>query len=58
MATAIQAAMSRISRCCGVLFNGWCLALIQTSAAAGAIQVRAVAPGLASAEVVLQSVSE
>lgn len=39
-------------------FNGWCLALIQTSAAAGAIQVRAVAPGLASAEVVLQSVSE
>lgn len=39
-------------------FNGWCLALIQTAAIAGDIQIRAVSPGLASAEVVLRSVSE
>ncbi|MEK3672748.1 beta-galactosidase GalA [Paenibacillus sp. FSL R10-2771] len=39
-------------------FNGWCLALIQASAEAGSIQVRAVSTGLASAEVVLQVTAE
>ncbi len=38
-------------------FNGWCLALIQTSAEAGHITVRAVATGLAPAEVVLQGLT-
>ncbi|MBT2289665.1 DUF4982 domain-containing protein [Paenibacillus albidus] len=35
-------------------FNGWCLALVQASAEAGPVTVRAVSTGLASAEVVLQ----
>ncbi|MEK4064199.1 MULTISPECIES: beta-galactosidase GalA [Paenibacillus] len=36
-------------------FNGWCLALIQTSPAAGSIKVKAVSMGLAAAEVVLEA---
>ncbi|WNS46432.1 beta-galactosidase GalA [Paenibacillus sp. MMS20-IR301] len=39
-------------------FNGWCLALVQTSAGAGSIQLRAVSAGLAAAEIVLQAVPE
>ncbi|KGE20905.1 beta-galactosidase GalA [Paenibacillus wynnii] len=37
------------------VFNGWCLALIQASAEAGTITVRAVSTGLAAAEVVLSN---
>jgi beta-galactosidase len=39
-------------------FNGWCLALIQTSSEAGPIKIRAVSAGLAAAEVVLQAAPE
>ncbi|WP_246188190.1 beta-galactosidase GalA [Paenibacillus tengchongensis] len=36
-------------------FNGWCLALIQTSSEEGAIQLKAVSAGLAGAETVIQA---
>ncbi|WP_019912116.1 beta-galactosidase GalA [Paenibacillus sp. HW567] len=39
-------------------FNGWCLALIQTSPEAGTIKVRAVSTGLAAAEADLHTTSE
>ncbi|OKP77931.1 glycoside hydrolase family 2 [Paenibacillus sp. P3E] len=38
-------------------FNGWCLALIQSTAEAGPITVRAVSTGLAPAEVVLHALT-
>ncbi|WP_239004527.1 beta-galactosidase GalA [Paenibacillus tepidiphilus] len=36
-------------------FNGWCLALIQTSSAAGPVQLKAVSAGLLAAETVIQA---
>ncbi|MDF9842628.1 MULTISPECIES: beta-galactosidase GalA [unclassified Paenibacillus] len=38
-------------------FNGWCLALVQTSSRGGAITLSAVSDGLAAAELNLQAVS-
>lgn len=38
-------------------FNGWCLALVQSSAQAGSISVRAVSAGLEAAEIVLRTAS-